>query len=328
MPQRRRDFADRINYREQASPSRAQDPLCAIAPLLRVRPELQAVCQFASQWDVPHDAKPAGWAQFHIVTTGNCLLERSGGHPLRLEAGDVLLLPHGDAHVVRSSARMCGSKSPIRIEHGNAIETKTNTEGKAATELICGRLHFEAAADSLVIATLPDVIVLRLGKEPLLDRMRMLVRAIHDELKGGRLGALAVATDLASALFVQMLRVHCERASDAGTLRLLSSLPSARAVSAMLRAPGHDWTLDALAAEAHVSRASLVRIFRKTAGVAPLAFLTDLRLGLARQRLASTEASIARVAAEVGYQSESAFARAFHRRFKTTPGRIRASRIT
>ena len=327
MPQRRRDFADRINYREQALP-RAQDPLRAIAPLLRVRPELQAVCRFASQWDVPHDAEPAGWAQFHIVTTGNCLLERSGGHPLRLEAGDVLLLPHGDAHVVRSSARMRGPKSPIRIEHGNAIETKTNTEGKAATELICGRLHFEAATDSLVIATLPDVIVLRLGKEPLLDRMRMLVRAIHDELKGGRLGALAVATDLASALFVQMLRVHCERVSDAGTLRLLSSLPSARAVSAMLRAPGHDWTLDALAAEAHVSRASLVRIFRKTAGVAPLAFLTDLRLGLARQRLASTEASIARVAAEVGYQSESAFARAFHRRFKTTPGRIRASRIT
>lgn len=220
MPQRRRDFADRINYRAQAPPPPAQDPLSAIAPLLRVRPELQAVCRFASQWDVPHDAEPAGWAQFHIVTTGNCLLERSGGHPLRLEAGDVLLLPHGDAHVVRSSARMRGPKSPIRIEYGNAIETKTNTEGKAATELICGRLHFEAATDSLVIATLPDVIVLKLGKERLLGRMRMVVRAIHDELKGARLGALAVATDLASALFVQMLRAHCERASNAGALRL------------------------------------------------------------------------------------------------------------
>jgi AraC family transcriptional activator of mtrCDE len=259
------------------------------------------------------------------VTKGNCLQERSDGHPLRLEAGDVLLLPHGNAHVVRSRARTRGPKSPIRIEYGNAIETRTNTEGEAAaTELICGRLRFEAATDSFVIATLPDVIVLRLGEEPL-DHMRMLVRAIHDELEGGRLGALAVATDLASALFVQMLRVHCERASDAGALRLLSSLPSARAVSAMLRAPGHNWTLDALAAEAHVSRASLVRIFRKTAGVAPLAFLTDLRLGLARQRLASTEVSVARVAAEVGYQSESAFARAFHRRFKTTPGRRRGA---
>jgi AraC family transcriptional activator of mtrCDE len=69
--------------------------------------------------------------------------------PLRLEAGDVLLLPHGDAHVVHSSTRMRGPKSLIRIEHGNAIETKTNTQGKAATELICGRLHFEAATESL-----------------------------------------------------------------------------------------------------------------------------------------------------------------------------------
>src|SRR3982074_3101038 len=87
MPQRRRDFADRINYRKQAPPPRAQDPLSAMAPLLRVRPEFQAVCRFASQWDAPHDAEPAGWAQFHIVTKGNCLLERSDGHPLRLEPG-------------------------------------------------------------------------------------------------------------------------------------------------------------------------------------------------------------------------------------------------
>jgi AraC family transcriptional regulator, activator of mtrCDE len=57
----------------------------------------------------------------------------------------VLLLPHGDAHVVRSPTRMRGPKSPIRIEYGNAIETKTNTEGKAAIELICGRLHLERA---------------------------------------------------------------------------------------------------------------------------------------------------------------------------------------
>jgi hypothetical protein len=111
-----------------------------MAPLLRVRPEFHAVCRFASQWDAPHDAEPAGWAQFHIVKKGNCLLERSDGHPLRLEAGDVLLLPHGNAHVVRSSACTRGPKSPIRIEYGNAIETRTNTEGEAVTELMRGRL--------------------------------------------------------------------------------------------------------------------------------------------------------------------------------------------
>ena len=127
MPQRRKDFADRINYREQAPPPRAQDPLSAIAPLLRVRPELQPV-RFAVGRPAP--CRAGGWEQFLIVTKGNCLLERSGGHPLRLEAGDMLLLPDGDAHVVRSSARMRGPKSPIRIEYGNAIETRTNTEGR------------------------------------------------------------------------------------------------------------------------------------------------------------------------------------------------------
>jgi AraC family transcriptional activator of mtrCDE len=78
----------------------------------------------------PARCRAGGWEQFLIVTKGNCLLERSDGHPLRLEAGDVLLLPHGNAHVVRSSARTRGPKSPIRIEYGNAIETRTNTEGR------------------------------------------------------------------------------------------------------------------------------------------------------------------------------------------------------
>jgi AraC family transcriptional activator of mtrCDE len=77
-----------------------QDPLSAMAPLLRVRPELQEVCRFASQWDAVHEAEPPGWAQFHIVTKGRCLVERYGGESLRLEAGNLLLLPHGDAHVV------------------------------------------------------------------------------------------------------------------------------------------------------------------------------------------------------------------------------------
>src|SRR5260221_11593123 len=97
-----------------------------------------------------------------------------------------------------------------------------------------------------------------------------------------------------------------------------------RAVTAMLRAPAHPWTLDALAAEAHVSRATLVRIFRREGDLPPLGFLSELRLGLARQRLSSTNATLAQVAAAVGYDSESAFARAFRKRYGILPGRLRA----
>ena len=100
---------------------------------------------------------------------------------------------------------------------------------------------------------------------------------------------------------------------------------SARTVTAMLMAPARAWTLDALAAEARVSRATLVRIFRKAAGLAPLAFLSELRLEFARHRLASTNINLGKLAAEVGYDSESSFARAFRRRFGVSPGRSRSS---
>jgi AraC family transcriptional activator of mtrCDE len=156
--------------------------------------------------------------------------------------------------------------------------------------------------------------------------MRMLVQAIDEELEAGRPGATAVAEDLASALFVMMLRGHFDQAACSNNLmKILVAPPSARAVTAMLMAPARAWTLDALAVEARVSRATLVRIFRKAAGLAPLAFLSELRLELARHRLASTNVGLAKLAAEVGYDSESSFARAFRRRFGASPARSRSS---
>src|SRR5258708_20580692 len=164
-----------------------------------------------------------------------------------------------------------------------------NTEGESDTELICGRLKFHAAPDNLIIAALPAAIVLRLGSGEPFHRMRMLVQAIDGELEAGRPGATAVAEDLASALFVMMLRGHFDQAACSNNLmKLLVAPPSARAVTAMLMAPARAWTLDALAAESRVSRAPLVRICRTAARLAPLACLGELRLELARHRLAST----------------------------------------
>src|SRR5258708_36043713 len=70
-----------------------QDPLSAMAPLLRVRPELQDVCRFAFQWDTVHEAEPPAWAQFHIVTKGRCLLERYGGEAPPQGGGEILPRP-------------------------------------------------------------------------------------------------------------------------------------------------------------------------------------------------------------------------------------------
>ena len=97
--------------------NKAGDPLSGLAPLLRVRPELQDFCRFGGAWEAPHQAAEGGVAYFHIVTRGECLLERRGHEPLRLKAGDILLLPHGDAHVTRGriQARANHASRPICV---------------------------------------------------------------------------------------------------------------------------------------------------------------------------------------------------------------------
>jgi AraC family transcriptional activator of mtrCDE len=105
---------------------------------------------------------------------------------------------------------------------------------------------------------------------------------------------------------------------------LLAHRQLGRAVVAMVDDPARNWTLDELAAHANASRASLVRMFRGTAQQSPLSFLTELRLELARRKLSATALPDAAIAAEVGYKSESAFSRAFYRRFGVRPGETRA----
>jgi AraC family transcriptional regulator, activator of mtrCDE len=118
--------------------------------------------------------------------------------------------------------------------------------------------------------------------------------------------------------------VHFQQAdSSNGLLKLLCSPVCARAVNAIVNNPAHDWTLDALADRAHASRTTLVRAFQKAAGMPPLAFLGEVRLNLARQRITSTKESLLQVSIAVGYASESAFVRAFKRQFGISPGKTR-----
>ncbi len=210
-----------------------------------MRPELQDVCRFGGSWSAPHEAEKRGWAYFHIVTAGRCLLDRPGRGPMVLETGDVLLLPHGDAHILR--AREPGQRPgpPVAVDYSNAIRIKTSIGDEADTELICGRLHFDAVPENLVIAALPDVIVLSLGGRDALDRFALLMVAIRDELDGNRPGAAAISADLASALLVMMLRDHLDNSPPpGGLLALLAQRMTAQAVLAMLQDPARGWSLD------------------------------------------------------------------------------------
>jgi AraC family transcriptional activator of mtrCDE len=300
------------------------DGLSGLAPLLRVRPEFEEFCRFGGDWTSPHDVAHLGSAHFHMVTRGECLIDGPSHSAIRLQKGDILLLPHGNAHVLR--ARIGGGQvsTPIAVEVRNSILRKTSLGVKVTTEMVCGQLHFEEAPENLLIAALPEVIVLHAGKQSVMDRLRTLLFCIRDELDGNGAGAMAIATDLASAMFIMMLRQHLANYPPVeGLLALLDQRATAKAVVAMLRDPSYEWTLDELADRAAVSRATLIRSFGRISSVAPLTFLTELRLALARRRLATTRDPIGQIAVDIGYQSEASLSRAFHRRFGVRPGKFR-----
>jgi AraC family transcriptional activator of mtrCDE len=313
---------DPADQSTEAAMSKSRDALTALAPVLRVRPELQDFCRFGGEWRSPHDPEAQGWAAFHVVTKGACKVERPDLPPVTLEQGDVLLLPHGDGHVVYGgSGRFAGQ--PIVARQSRAIRIK-QTGGELETELICGRLHLESASENLLLRTLPHAIVLKLGD----DACSRLVALMRKELDDDRPGAAAVARDLASALFVILLRQYLDTDRPAeGVLILLTARETARATVAMVEDPAKEWSLDELAAVAVVSRATLVRAFKKLSGLPPLAFLTEVRLGIARNRIAQTNDPLGKIAADVGYQSEAALSRALMRRFAIRPGALRRAGV-
>ena len=306
------------------------DALSGLAPLLRVRPELQYVCLFGDRWASSHSPEPVPWVPFHIVTGGACLLHLT--HPDRsipLETGDVAVLPHGSAHIMHGRSTSPRARGPFGIESrtNGAILVKSNTGEEPAAQLVCGRLRFDQASPNLILSALPEVIVVPAAAQRDALHLRRLISLIKNELEGARPGAAAIAQDIASALLVMVVRVHVETARESDSVLALLAHPQAgRVVAAMVEAPERPWTLDEMASLANTSRASLVRMFRKTAQIAPLAFLSDLRLELAMRKLTGRRRPLAGIAAEVGYQSESAFSRAFQLRYGIRPGEARGQR--
>ncbi len=134
------------------------------------------------------------------------------GRSIPLETGDVVVLPHGSAHIVHGATTPPTSRGPFGIQGRMtpAILLKSNTDAEPDTQLVCGRLKFEHAGQNLVMAALPEVIVIpaTAGKDAL--HMQRLISLIKAELEEARPGAAAIASDLASVLLVMVVRAHIE----------------------------------------------------------------------------------------------------------------------
>ena len=128
---------------------------------------------------------------------------------------------------------------------------------------------------------------------------------------------------------IDLLLIHVVRTwSAAGDerpswLRALNDPVIAHVIAVLHDRPAEPWTIERLAAEVHLSRATLARRFAELVGEPPLAYLTRWRMDLAARRLRDTTDPVETIARSVGYTSEYAFNRAFSRHRGLPPGRYR-----
>ncbi|CAN7383403.1 AraC family transcriptional regulator [Microbacterium foliorum] len=299
------------------------DALEDVLSLVEARGELSSTLTGHGDWAVRFPA-PAG-AKFNSVLTGSCTLDTDGlEYPLTLRVGDSILLTRPQEFVLATSSHAVEQPaSPLfRTTRGRSAEVGPADQPVTAALIGCS-FTFDRRARELLLDALPPVIHLPSHAEGAVMAQHLLTR-IGQEASGERLGAGVIGAHLAVVLLIDLIRHHlAQNPADNGWLHGLTDPVTAAALRAIHADPAARWTVQLLADEAHVSRSTLAARFKTVVGLGPLEYLTRWRLEVGAHRLATTEQTIARIAEDVGYGSQTAFALAFKRRLGVPPGGYR-----
>ena len=272
---------------------------------------------------------------YHVVSQGVCWCESPGQPPLRLETGDVLVVPHGHAYQLAST---CGLRTGWSLDEAlgwfRAMAAGqlpfVVTEGGGGPErlqLVCGFLGCDALPFNPVLTMLPALVRVRVHGDAG-PRVHALLEFALAESKGARPGSRSVLLRIAELVFVEVLRSHVTTALDDGANWLggLRDPIVGRALARLHAEPARTWTLPELAREAGASRSVLAERFTSFVGHPPIEYLTHWRMQLAALQLAAGAAPVSAVASQVGYESEAAFCRTFKKVTGVTPASWRSRR--
>jgi len=264
---------------------------------------------------------------FHLVAEGGCTIEIENGERRTVTAGDILLMPFTREHKFWDGATETFAHANDIVRPGpiDGMWTIDYGGGGPATRLVCGFLESSEFLFAPVFRTLPKLLVERTGEDKVGALLARTVNEILALVGTAAPGSQHMLGRLMELLFVEVLRRHVARlpADSHGWLAALKDPVVGRALALVHAAPARRWTVDDLAREAGASRTVLAERFNALLGRPPIDYVTSWRIQLAADRLRNGRDGIASIAAEVGYESEAAFNRAFKRVTGITPGRWR-----
>lgn len=258
----------------------------------------------------------------HLVVEGTCRVQLPGQSALVLEAGDVAVFPRGDAHLIGAGLSGGLDLLPrVAIEMPRLAHASYGGDGPVST-LVCGWFGHEPHIAKSMTASLPPIFTTRIRERQCGPWLEQAIRYAALEASSGRPGGGAMASHLAEVLFLEALRGHIESLPEVATgwLAGLRDPQVGRCIALMHERPAERWTVASLAQEVHVSRTVLAERFTDLVGVPPIQYLKRWRAALAASLLASTQAGLARIAEQVGYESEAALCRAFKAEYGVPPG--------
>jgi len=275
---------------------------------------------------------------FHLVTEGTCYARLLDGGPVALDAGDVILFPAGDRHVLATASEAALRLKPLEItgeslekllKRGNVTELKSGNSGDA-THIVCGFLACDKRLAEPILLSLPRLLKVSMRDAGAAAWVQSSLRFSIAESAASKPGSAVVLARLSEVLFAEAIRRYMSELppGDSGWLSGLRDRYVGRALALLHERPAHAWTVDELARKVGLSRSALGERFAAMIGAPPMQYLTRWRTSLAATRLRESDEPILRVATDVGYESEAAFNRAFKREFGLPPAawRKRASR--
>jgi AraC-like DNA-binding protein len=258
--------------------------------------------------------------KFGIVTEGACYIDlKDGASPVMLSKGSCYLLPRGNAFRVRDKADGNADDFEDALKHLDGRTLRWGGSGEVTT-VIGGRFIFAGESYPLMLDLLPPLVHFKVSDQEL-AALESTMQLLENEVVSPTSGSALMLDRLADIFFIQTLRACLLNADvrDTGWIGALADEKLGTAIRLIHTQADHPWTIESLASKTGMSRAVFAARFKKKVGTSPISYLTRHRLAHARELLGHTSLSIAQVAAKVGYESESAFNKAFKRELGLPP---------
>jgi AraC-like DNA-binding protein len=263
---------------------------------------------------------------YHVVTAGRCFARLAEGEAMALEAGEVVVFTNADPHIMSSSAELRAeppTADMIDIAGAGLLPFPVNllNGGAVSARLVCGYLACDAKPFNPLLEALPPM--LKSG-DPRHNDSGWLGQFIHfavAEVAEKRAGSESVLTKLSELMFIDVVRRYIEALppQNAGWLAGLRDPMVGKALALIHSRPSFNWTIDGLARQCGTSRTVMAERFVQFVGVPPMHYLANWRMQVASEMLNRGNLNMATIAAEIGYESEAAFSRAFKKMMGLPP---------